>query len=63
MITDQDLGGRKEIIANSGKHVCSNANKIVLSLQRYLGKLWPKIYRTKLSEHVTIDTYAKDNVK
>ncbi len=63
MTTDQDLGGRKEVIANNGKYVISNSNKIVLSLQRYLGNLWPKIYRTKLSEHVTIDMYAKEIVR
>lgn len=63
MRTDQDLGGRLEVVANNGKHVITRSNKIVLSLKRYLGSLWPKIYRTKLSEHVTIQTYAKDNVR
>jgi hypothetical protein len=63
MVTDQELGGRKEIIANNSKYVVSNMNKIVLSIIRYTGNVWPKILRTRFSDHVSMNTQSRENVR
>lgn len=62
-MSDQSYGGHKEVIDNNNNHVISNNRQIVLSILPYTGNLWPKIYRTKLSEHVTIETFARENVR
>ena len=63
MTTDQDLGGHLEVIANNGKYVVDSDNRIVLSLLKYTGKSWPKILRTKISDHVNINVLARENVR
>lgn len=60
MITDTDLGGRKEVITNDNKYVVSNANKIVLSLQRYLGNIFPKIRHLKIDNYIDINLRTRE---
>ena len=60
MTTDQDLGGRLEVVNNDGNYVISRSNKIVLSLLAYTGNVWPKILRTAIKEFVTVDVYPQE---
>ena len=63
MVTDQDLGGHKEIISNSGNRMISKSNKIILSKLPATGTNWIKILRTRIQDYVMMETYMRDNVR